>query len=73
MSGIDPATGRPKKRAFGPWIMKVFGLLVPLRKLRGTPLDPFGYAPERKVERALITAYEDRIKWFAAGSARREL
>lgn len=64
MSGIDPATGRPKKRAFGPWVMKLFKLLASLRWLRGTPLDPFGYAPERKMERALISAYEDRIKWL---------
>ena len=64
MSGMDPATGRPKKRAFGPWVMKVFSLLTSLRKLRGTPFDPFGYAPERKAERALIISYENRIKWL---------
>ena len=64
ISGIDPATGRPKKRAFGPWIMKLFRGLTAMRWLRGTPLDPFGYAPERKAERDLIRAYEERIKWL---------
>jgi len=50
--------GRPKKREFGPWIGRVFGMLARLRALRGTPLDPFGYTAERKMERALIRQYE---------------
>lgn len=50
--------GRPKKRRFGPWMLKGFGLLAGLKGLRGTPLDPFGYSAERKMERALIAQYE---------------
>jgi len=52
------ADGRPKKRAFGPWILPVFRLLAAMKRLRGTALDPFGWHPERKMERALIAEYE---------------
>ena len=50
--------GRPKKRAFGPWILPVFRLLARMKGLRGTAFDPFGRHPERRMERALITQYE---------------
>lgn len=50
--------GRPRKREFGPWIVPVFRLLARMRKLRGTPLDLFGYSAERRHERALIRQYE---------------
>jgi indolepyruvate ferredoxin oxidoreductase len=53
--------GRPKKRTFGPWILRAFGVLARLKALRGTPLDPFGYSAERKMERALIRQYESDI------------
>ncbi|HXW28458.1 MAG TPA: indolepyruvate ferredoxin oxidoreductase family protein, partial [Xanthobacteraceae bacterium] len=54
----DPGSGHPHKRAFGPWMFPVFRLLARLRRLRGTRFDPFGYTPERRAERALITDYE---------------
>jgi indolepyruvate ferredoxin oxidoreductase len=54
----DPATGAPKKRAFGPWMRHVFKLLAWLRPLRGTVLDIFGYTRERRMERRLIADYE---------------
>ena len=47
----DPKAGEPKKMSFGPWIIPAFRALAKLRFLRGTPLDPFGYHPERKLER----------------------
>ncbi|MBD3764896.1 MAG: indolepyruvate ferredoxin oxidoreductase family protein [Rhodobacterales bacterium] len=50
--------GRPRKIAFGPWIVPVFRLLAGLRGLRGTPLDPFGRTAERRMERALIAEFE---------------
>ena len=56
-SGHD-ARGRPRKRCFGPWIAPLLGLLTRLKFLRGTPLDPFGYTAERKMERNLIAWYE---------------
>ncbi|MDH3580914.1 MAG: indolepyruvate ferredoxin oxidoreductase family protein, partial [Hyphomicrobiales bacterium] len=58
LSRVDPLTGRPIKRRFGPWIMHAFKLLARLKGLRGTALDPFGNAFERKEERRLITDYE---------------
>ncbi|RJL18631.1 indolepyruvate ferredoxin oxidoreductase family protein [Paracoccus siganidrum] len=61
------AQGRPKKREFGPWMLKGFRLLAAMRHLRGTPLDPFGHAAERRRERALIREYEaDMREIFAA-------
>ena len=38
--------------------MWLFRLLARLKRLRGTPLDVFGYSEERKMERALIRQYE---------------
>jgi indolepyruvate ferredoxin oxidoreductase len=55
------ARGRPRKRAFGPWIGRVFRLLVPLRRWRGSWVDPFGHTAERRRERALILWYEDLL------------
>ncbi|MBB4040295.1 indolepyruvate ferredoxin oxidoreductase [Microvirga flocculans] len=52
------ARGRPKKRAFGPWIQTPMKVLAKLKILRGTPLDIFGYTAERRMERALIGWYE---------------
>jgi indolepyruvate ferredoxin oxidoreductase len=51
------ATGRPKKRAFGGWMMPVFKVLARLRFLRGTSFDVFGYTAERRLERRLIADY----------------
>ena len=52
------ALGLKRKLRLGPWIYPVFGVLRALRGLRGTPLDPFGHAQVRKVERRLITEYD---------------
>ena len=59
-SGID-ALGRPKKRAFGSWMMSVFRVLAKFRFLRGTSLDVFGYSADRKLERELIADYEKDV------------
>jgi len=50
--------GRPQKRAFGPWLERPLRWMAALRRLRGTPLDPFGYTAERRMERGLIAQYE---------------
>ncbi|MAQ85093.1 MAG: indolepyruvate ferredoxin oxidoreductase [Maritimibacter sp.] len=50
--------GRPEKRQFGPGMMRGFRILSKMKVLRGTPFDPFGRLPERKMERALIKQYE---------------
>ena len=39
-------------------MMTLFSLLAKAKRLRGTRLDPFGYAAERKMERRLIGEYE---------------
>jgi indolepyruvate ferredoxin oxidoreductase len=57
----DPVSGRPRKRAFGPWIMPVMRLLARLRVLRGGPLDPFRYTAERRLELRLLHEYEALI------------
>ena len=53
--------GHLRKKQYGPWIFTTFKWLAKLRKLRGTPLDIFGYSTERKIERALIVEYEQMI------------
>ncbi|HKF62551.1 MAG TPA: indolepyruvate ferredoxin oxidoreductase family protein [Dongiaceae bacterium] len=54
----DPDSGKPIKKRYGPWMMKVFGLLARLKFLRGTALDLFGRTAERRLERQLISDYE---------------
>jgi indolepyruvate ferredoxin oxidoreductase len=61
MERADPATGRPKKREFGSWMLLGFEVLAKLKVLRGTVFDVFGYHKERKAERALIKAYEEDL------------
>ncbi len=54
--------GRPKKRAFGAWMVGPLRVLARLKGLRGTPLDLFGYSAERRMERALIRQYQSDLK-----------
>ncbi len=56
------ADGRPRKRAFGPWMAGPLKWLARMKPLRGTPLDVFGYSSERRMERALIKQYEKDIR-----------
>ena len=56
------ANGRPKKRAFGEWILPAFRLLARMKVLRGKAYDPFGWLPERKAERAAIAQFEADIR-----------
>ncbi|WP_413221117.1 indolepyruvate ferredoxin oxidoreductase family protein [Tritonibacter mobilis] len=60
--GGKDANGRPRKRKFGPGTERLLRILAKLKGLRGTPLDPFGYTAERKMERALIKQYEADMK-----------
>ena len=50
--------GRPRKRAFGAGILKMFRMLQHGKRLRGTPLDVFAYTAERRRERTWIKRYE---------------
>ncbi len=47
----------PSKMRFGGWMMTAFKMLAPLKVVRGTPLDIFGYTEERKRERVLREEY----------------
>ncbi|MGE8641300.1 MAG: DUF6537 domain-containing protein, partial [Achromobacter sp.] len=49
------------KRSYGPGMLKVFGVLAKLRRLRGTRLDVFGYTAERRAERELIREYRETM------------
>jgi indolepyruvate ferredoxin oxidoreductase len=62
VSRRDPLTGRTKKWTLGPWVFKLLGALARMRFLRGTPLDPFGWAAHRRLERALPREYEARLE-----------
>ncbi|MDK3072457.1 indolepyruvate ferredoxin oxidoreductase family protein [Sedimentitalea sp. JM2-8] len=57
LGGTGP-DGRPKKRAFGPWMRTPLKVLAALKSLRGSPFDLFGYGAERRMERALIKQFE---------------
>jgi indolepyruvate ferredoxin oxidoreductase len=57
----DPHSGKLLKREFGGWVLPLFRILTRFKNLRGGALDIFGYTAERKMERALITAFEQDI------------
>jgi indolepyruvate ferredoxin oxidoreductase len=61
LGGGKDALGRPRKRAFGAWMMPVFRLLARTRGLRGTAFDIFGYSADRRLERDLIDGYEKDV------------
>lgn len=62
ISRRNSTTGELQKREFGPWILQAFKLLAPLKILRGTPFDLFGYTAERKMERKMIVLFETFIE-----------
>ena len=63
----DAKTGRPKKVALPGWLVfPLFRLMAGAKGLRGTWLDLFGYAAERKMERALIGEYRDLVRGVAS-------
>jgi len=56
------ALGMKKKIAFGAWFQPVLRALARLKFLRGTPLDVFGYAKVRRIERELVEEYRSIIE-----------
>jgi indolepyruvate ferredoxin oxidoreductase len=56
------ALGLRKKIGLGRWFDPLFRLLVWMRRLRGTALDPFGHTQVRRVERALVDEYRTLIE-----------
>jgi indolepyruvate ferredoxin oxidoreductase len=55
------ALGLRRKLKLGAWFLPAFKLLYRMRRLRGTRLDPFGYARVRRVERELIGEFESLV------------
>jgi indolepyruvate ferredoxin oxidoreductase len=53
--------GLKRKLQLGSWFVPSFRALYRMRRLRGTKLDPFGRARVRRLERELITEYEEMI------------
>jgi indolepyruvate ferredoxin oxidoreductase len=51
------ALGLRRKLPLGPWAFPLLRGLARMRRLRGTRLDPFGYAQVRRVERELVGEY----------------
>jgi len=60
------ALGLKKKIKLGAWFAPAFKALRALKGLRGTALDPFGYAEIRRVERQLIGEYRQMIETVLA-------
>lgn len=61
LGGAKDALGRPRKRAFGAWMMPAFRMLAGMRGLRGTAFDIFGHSADRRLERDLIAGYEKDV------------
>ncbi|WP_092808315.1 indolepyruvate ferredoxin oxidoreductase family protein [Rhodococcus globerulus] len=57
--------GVNRKIQFGPWFKPGFSSLYALRRLRGTPLDPFARDRVRRIERALIPEYRSTAEALA--------
>ncbi len=51
-----------KKVSFGSWFHWGLCALKRGKKLRGTPFDPFGYLPSRRLERELIDWYRQLVE-----------
>ena len=56
-----------RKVAFGNWALPGFRVLAHGKRLRGTPLDPFGRTKVRRAERALTSEYLDALARVLAG------
>ncbi|GAA1783519.1 indolepyruvate ferredoxin oxidoreductase family protein [Actinomadura chokoriensis] len=61
------AMGLGKKVALGRTARPAFHALRAMRRLRGTPLDPFGATAQRRTERRLVTGYVAVLNELVAG------
>ena len=62
ISRRDPATGRPRKRTFGAWLLPVLRLVAAGSRLRNSWLDPFRYSTDRRLDRRLLATYEQWLE-----------
>ena len=62
------ALGLRRKLRLGPWFAPALRALRALRRLRGTALDPFGYAEVRREERRLVPWYRELVAAALDGS-----
>jgi indolepyruvate ferredoxin oxidoreductase len=60
------AQGHLVKQSYGPWIATAYKWLARAKRLRGTPLDLFGYTAERRGERAAIGEFETLMRQAVA-------
>ncbi|MFN3602463.1 MAG: indolepyruvate ferredoxin oxidoreductase family protein [Dietzia sp.] len=60
------AMGMTRKISIGPRAMPAMRALARMKRLRGTPLDVFGYAHVRRVERELLAGYRDLVHRLTA-------
>jgi indolepyruvate ferredoxin oxidoreductase len=71
---VKPKAGSaPRKVRLGAWLFPVLKLLARAKGLRGTRFDPFGRSEERRLERALVDAYEARVRELIEGLTRERL
>lgn len=56
------AFGLKRKLKLGSWFTPVLKALRMMKRLRGTPFDPFGHTAVRRVERALIEEYRQMVE-----------
>ncbi|MFD0540509.1 DUF6537 domain-containing protein [Actinomadura luteofluorescens] len=61
------AVGVDRKIALGRTARPAFRALRAMRRLRGTPLDPFGATAQRRAERRLVTGYVAVVNELVAG------
>ena len=59
------ALGLRRKLALGRWIEPVLTGLIALRRLRGTPFDPFGFLSVRRLDRTIHRWYAQLISILA--------
>jgi indolepyruvate ferredoxin oxidoreductase len=59
--------GLRRKLELGAWFRPLLSALIPMRRLRGTPLDPFGRTEVRRAERELVVWYFGVLDAIVAG------
>ncbi|CAK0762803.1 indolepyruvate ferredoxin oxidoreductase [uncultured Gammaproteobacteria bacterium] len=62
LARADQPGAEPRKISFGAWILPVFRGVACLKGLRNTWLDPFARTPDRRLDRALLAAYEVALR-----------